>query len=128
MQQKTKTDIFIATFLLLSFIAFAGLITVIAQGEGAIGSGVTANAIAGHTLYIFPLVFLSGLIKSHPLPVILILLAVNVLLYAFILAAVFHSRITKWKKYRPYTLSFYTLISILLFLFSFGIILIFRIF
>ena len=128
MQQKTKTDIFIAASLLLSLIAFAGLISVIAQSEGGITSGVTAKAIAVHTFYIFPLVFLSGLIKSHLLPVILLLLAVNVFLYAAILSAFFHRRITKLKNYKPYSLSFYVLISILLFLFSFAIILIIRVF
>src|SRR5438045_9614361 len=103
-KDKIKTDIFLATIISFCFVAFLGSIFIYLKSEGAIGDGSIVNFIADHIIYLFPSVLLYNYFKLYNLSILLLLTALNILLYSFIFTRLFATKLSNSKKYQPFNL------------------------
>jgi hypothetical protein len=116
-QNKIKIDIILSLIILFSFFAFLGLMGVAAEESGTLGNTWILHFIAEYIVFLFPLVLLCVHLNfSNPYFLILVL-EINILLYAFGLIKLFTKKLSNSKKYNPFGLtiiSIYFILSIVL--------------
>ena len=112
--EKTRLDIFCATMLLLVFTAGVTYMLALANVEGTLEEGTAIQFIAEYGFFLFPLIFLVFLATEFSIPVFLILLIANILLYAMIAAGLLGNKLAAHKRYVPFHAFFYTIVIILL--------------
>jgi hypothetical protein len=108
LQNKIKIDITLTTIISFSFLAFAGFIFVFSKSEGTIGDGFIINFIADYIIYLFPSVLLCDYFKLYNPSLLLLLTALNILLYSFILTRLFAIKLLNSKRYKPFSLTVIT--------------------
>ncbi|MVN23536.1 hypothetical protein [Mucilaginibacter arboris] len=117
LQNKTKSDLFFSAVILLCFIAVVGYLFAFAKSEGTLGNGTIFNLIADYTLYAFPLIFLSDFLKLNTFVGLFGLLGTNILIYSFIVTILLSNRLANFKNYKPFVVTYYSTMAILVVIF-----------
>jgi hypothetical protein len=113
LQQKTKTDLFLASTTFWCFIAFLGLITLIARGEGTLPENSTMHFFADHIRYIFPLLFFGSASDVVSFLISTFLVISNIFCYSYMLMMGFYKPLSTSNRYRPFNATYYTIVAIL---------------
>ncbi len=111
-----QIDLFISSLIILSFITILGFTLEISKGKSDIGDGLAVNFIADNIKYFTPAIFLCEKLNVENLLVLILLLAVNIVVYAVIVAFVASKLVDKFKSYHPFNATYYSIVTIIIFL------------
>ncbi len=126
LQWKIKIDLFLASFLLFSFFAFSSFFIAFAKSEGNLGNNLFTNFLADYSLYLFPFYFFVIGLELNSWLLIFIAFLLNVVIYAFLFSILLYGFFKKKGSHKPFLLSYYVTLLILLIPTTYFIILIFR--
>ncbi len=117
-QNKIKLDIILSLIILLNFFAFLALMGTVAEEPGTMGDDTSIlHFISEYIAFFFPLALLCVHLNFFNSYFLILVLQINILLYAFGLIKLFSKKLSNSKKYNPYGLtiiSVYFILSIVL--------------
>ncbi len=102
---KTRADIMVSSFVLLSFFAFLSYGLAFSQSEGTLGSEEVINFLADYSLFVFPAIFLVVYFKLSGFSPFLLFLGLNVLIYSIFLTILFAKKLAERHNYKPFKLT-----------------------
>jgi hypothetical protein len=113
LQNKIRVDVFLSTFILLITTAVAGFLLAFSKYEGALGPGILVNAIADYILYLFPLILLAEQLSQITPFAFLLLTMSNIIIYSCLSVWFLGKILLRARHYRPFSLTYYTVVTIL---------------
>ena len=113
-RSKAKIDVFFATIILSAFVFGVCFVFAISKDEGRLGHGAIKNFIADNVFYFFPLLLLRTKFETHYLSAFLTLIVLNLFLYSLIASLLLTNRLVTIKSYKPFNVTYYLTMVILL--------------